>query len=1035
MWNTYVSQPHSVADLYVRWSTMWEQYLREVTSSPGELTRHKPAKIIQDRIGGVSQSLSHAVRRLQNFVARLRKLQTFVHKGIHHFGLWRSVKTSSVYFSARYGAPVLNLHQMDELTCVAQVLKATEEHYEKFLEQELSKVSQNRRMAFRQRLHENRGVNKTMSAMLQARSTTELEIEHEGKRTVSYQDILDELMRSWKYLYDGQPALADGGWKDTYLNYPKCDEFPLKPLEAADLRAALKSAKKTSTPGPDGWRYSELGALPDVALQQLAQVFNAMEQQHELPDSLLSSWTAMINTSGKPVSPMKVRPISVLSVVYRLYAKSRLSTLEDWLDKALPPCIWSYIPGRDVRSPLMSLASRIENSQKPMVEEDTVLLSLDLSKAFPSASREQMWAALSHLGLPRPILDTLTSMYRHGRTRMRLGGRIVCDRDYSLRRGIHQGCPLSVMAFLGLQAQIPSLIAADCPSVSLIIFADDVTLVSDSVKDLEKAAQLIARYYNDCNITLNPQKTQLWSAKGRKEGIVLEGVQIEPSNRIKLLGVEYADTSTDILAQNDDPGLDLLMTETYRMQGLPIAMTHREAAFSGIIAKKVWYCPWKGVLSGQKLTKARAAIIRGVRPGLASSARLASLVTAFCLKGHVTDPVMISVLGILRWIQTMGNAASTYLHLLHCEDYTPRGPWTSLRFLCGEMGIRFVGGFASLEGHKSVPVLRDNRDKGEWGHEWRSILRMAISQQWLFRREFQDLSHARPDIERTLSYHRTLGNPQEKLCLEMVLSGAMLTRARVHKREPHLQGCVCGEGVDDDHHRYWNCKLVAKSREQLPDQMDDWPRITRLVGWVLEGDHHSLFQIKELQSHMLRVVSHFLHFHQKRTFLQDGEGCDNGGDDSGGGSRGASGGSGVPRQESDGDRPGEELYAGGGHPPPMQGRDAPQEGETMNWDGRKRGNKRTLPLPEHIRPTSRSVLPGQSAPKRLQCVCGTIALDANRTRFLQTHMGCAERPRKSRRVNVLTGAERREMEEVLGIPWGQHTQRAKRLAVEAAASH
>ena len=392
-------------------------------------------------------------------------------------------------------------------------------------------------------------------------------------------------------------------------------------------------------------------------------------------------------------------------------------------------------------------------------------------------------------------------------------------------------------------------------------------------------------------------------------------------------------------------------------------------------------------------------------------------------------------LGILRWIQTIGSAAICHLHLLHGEDYTPRGPWTSLRFLCGEMGIRFVGGFASLEGHKGVPVLRGNRDQGEWGHEWRSILRMAISKQWLFRREFQDLSHARPDIERTMSYHRTLGNPQEKLCLEMVLSGAMLTRARVHKREPHLQGCVCGEGVDDDHHRYWDCKLVAKSREQFAGGMGDWPHISRLVGWVLEGDHHTLSQIKELQSHMLRVVSHFLHLHQKSTFLQDGGGCEDGGDDSGGGSRGVSGDSGVPSQMSDGDRLGERLCTGGGPPPPMQGKDAPQEGETTNWDGRKRGNKRTLPLPEHIRPTSRSVLPGQSAPKRLQCICGTIALDANRTRFLQTHMGCAERPRKSRRVNVLTGAERKEMEEVLGIPWSQHTQRAKRLAVEAAASH
>ena len=135
------------------------------------------------------------------------------------------------------------------------------------------------------------------------------------------------------------------------------------------------------------------------------------------------------------------------------------------------------------------------------------------------------------------------------------------------------------------------------------------------------------------------------------------------------------------------PELEQLTKETYRMQGLPIAMTLREAAF-----------PWKGVFSGQRLTKARAAVIRGVRPGLSSTARLASLVTAFCLKGHMI--VMTSVLGILRWIQTMGEEAIQYLDLLQSEDYTPRGPWTCLRFLCGELGIRFVEGSAHIEGHK-----------------------------------------------------------------------------------------------------------------------------------------------------------------------------------------------------------------------------------------------------------------------------------------------------------------------------------------------
>ena len=127
----------------------------------------------------------------------------------------------------------------------------------------------------------------------------------------------------------------------------------------------------------------------------------------------------------------------------------------------------------------------------------------------------------------------------------------------SQKRGIHQGCPLSVMAFL-----IPSLISDACPGVELIIFAgveliifaDDVTLVSDPVGEIERAAQLIAGCYRDSHITLNPQKTQLWSAQGGGVSIVLEGVQIESKRRIQLLRVEYADSTGDMIARNDGPG-------------------------------------------------------------------------------------------------------------------------------------------------------------------------------------------------------------------------------------------------------------------------------------------------------------------------------------------------------------------------------------------------------------------------------------------------------------------------------------------------
>ena len=162
-----------------------------------------------------------------------------------------------------------------------------------------------------------------------------------------------------------------------------------------------------------------------------------------------------------------------------------------------------------------------------------------------------------------------------------------------------------------------------------------------------------------------------------------------------------------------------------------------------------------------------------------------------------------------------------------------------------------------------------------------------------------------------------------------------------------------------------------------------WPNVSKLVGWVLEGDHHTLFQIREHQAHMIRVVSHFLHLHQKRTFLQDEGRQEGANSEFGGGSRGVSGdsGGGRPMGSEDGFR--DDTGTERGDVPLEQGRDASQEGETTNWDGRKRGNKRNLPLPEHIRPTTRSVLPGQSAPKRLECIVEQlhwtqIALDSCR---------------------------------------------------------
>ena len=145
-----------------------------------------------------------------------------------------------------------------------------------------------------------------------------------------------------------------------------------------------------------------------------------------------------------------------------------------------------------------------------------------------------------------------------------------------------------------------------------------------------KGGQIIADYYRDCGVLPNPQRTQLWSAQSRPLRVKLDGVTIRAQPRIRLLGVDFVDISGDMTATNDTATLGQLVVETSRLQSLPVALPSREAAFAAITAKKIWYCPWKDLAQGQRLTKARAAVIRDVRPGTGRHCQ-----ARFCDHGHV----------------------------------------------------------------------------------------------------------------------------------------------------------------------------------------------------------------------------------------------------------------------------------------------------------------------------------------------------------------------------------------------------------------
>ena len=89
--------------------------------------------------------------------------------------------------------------------------------------------------------------------------------------------------------------------------------------------------RKGATAGSlDGWGWRELKVLPVSWYDGLARILSKVEDTGVWPDGLLEAYIAMIPKTDGDATPLGQRPLSVLPVVYRIWASARMGQLEGW---------------------------------------------------------------------------------------------------------------------------------------------------------------------------------------------------------------------------------------------------------------------------------------------------------------------------------------------------------------------------------------------------------------------------------------------------------------------------------------------------------------------------------------------------------------------------------------------------------------------------------------------------------------------------------------------------------------------------------
>ena len=314
----------------------------------------------------------------------------------------------------------------------------------------------------------------------------------DGTFTADTQQQLNAAHAAWMPLFQKfATKLPDlPTFEEHFVPFMKSSQMSLSPLAGPELVDVL-SRSKNSAPSLDGWAPQSLIALslwfPDI-FNDLAAILNWIEEHSIWPKALCQAYASLIPKSGMSTapSPLEFRPISVLSSIYRLWAKARFAHSLPWQELWSPSQVWGCRQHRGAETLCLQLALHMEQSA---VEQQSAAggIAFDFAKCFDQIPFQLLFRALEVRGMDNRIINPLKSMYDSLHRVFRLRG--SCGPWWIAKNGLLQGCPLSMIASNSVVSTVLEVAQVKCPEVIGRTYADDIsaTCIAPSTDELVRS--------------------------------------------------------------------------------------------------------------------------------------------------------------------------------------------------------------------------------------------------------------------------------------------------------------------------------------------------------------------------------------------------------------------------------------------------------------------------------------------------------------------------------------------------------------------
>ena len=322
------------------------------------------------------------------------------------------------------------------------------------------------------------------------------------------------------------------------------------PFSKQELYDVVLSMKKNKTPGYDGLPIEFYITFWSDICDMLLNSYNFSMSNGMLSQSQRNGIITLLPKKGKdPLYIKNYRPITLLTVDYKIIAKCLANRLKKRMETLINPDQSGFLKGRNIGANIRLILDIIEHTESNNLPGSIVLL--DIEKAFDSVKHDFLLRVLKYFNFGDKFISWIKVIYS-GRQSYVMNNGFLTER-IAMERGIFQGCPLSPYLFLfvieimALSIRQDDKIAGICVNnqeVKISLLADDsVCFLDGSKTSLENLFDVLNAFgkYSGCKINLTKSEA-IWigSKKGSTDTFPsVQGINWKISH-FKCLGVNFS---------------------------------------------------------------------------------------------------------------------------------------------------------------------------------------------------------------------------------------------------------------------------------------------------------------------------------------------------------------------------------------------------------------------------------------------------------------------------------------------------------------